>query len=218
MKQKGGIWVPDYDTGILNDMRQVAGVPAYQLDRLERALDHIPVKKRRRAIDVGAHVGLWTLHMARYFKRVEAFEPVPDNCQCWTRNCDHLENTFLHRCAMSDIDGHIPLARTDGTSWSWSSSRDALHNSREHGGVIMSGAATLDSFGYDEVALIKVDVEGHEYEVVKGAHATIIRCQPVVVIEEKHDRHVRASQYLEGLGMREVWRKKHDRVFAWDSQ
>ncbi len=52
---------------------------------------------------------------------------------------------------------------------------------------------TLDSFNLDNVSFIKIDVEGHEIEVLKGARATLERNKPVMVIEvygrsDKDDR------------------------------
>lgn len=213
MKQKGGIWVPDGDTGILNDMKQVDGVPGYQLDRLDRALDYIPPKRRRRAIDVGAHVGLWTLHMSRYFKEVVAFEPVPENIECWLRNCGQLTNAVLHHEALGSHHEHVCLAPADGTSWSWT--QDAKVVRRAGDRAVYAPCAPLDSLALSEIGFIKVDVEGQEFEVLQGAARTLCCWQPVVLIEEKHDRDCRASEYLRGLGMIEVWRKKHDRLFIW---
>ena len=43
--------------------------------------------------------------------------------------------------------------------------------------------ATLDSFNLEDVDCIKVDVEGYEYNVLKGALATITRCRPIVQLE-----------------------------------
>lgn len=43
--------------------------------------------------------------------------------------------------------------------------------------------ATLDSFNFEDVDCIKIDVEGYEYNVLKGAEQTIRRCRPVVQLE-----------------------------------
>ena len=42
----------------------------------------------------------------------------------------------------------------------------------------------LDDYNFDEVDYLKIDVEGHELKVLKGAIATIEKCNPVIVIEE----------------------------------
>jgi hypothetical protein len=50
--------------------------------------------------------------------------------------------------------------------------------------------ATLDSFGFDDLDLIKIDVEGHESEVLDGAQVTITKSRPalIVEIEQRHNR------------------------------
>jgi hypothetical protein len=47
---------------------------------------------------------------------------------------------------------------------------------------------TLDSFAFEQVSLIKIDVEGHETQVIEGSLSTIARSQPalLVEIEQRH--------------------------------
>ena len=42
---------------------------------------------------------------------------------------------------------------------------------------------TLDQYNYDDVCLIKIDVEGHELDVLKGATQTMLRERPVLLVE-----------------------------------
>lgn len=215
MKQKNGIWVPDGDSGILNDMPLVAGVPAYQLNRLEAALDYLPPNRRRRAVDAGAHVGLWTLHMSRFFGHVTCFEPVPENLECWIRNCGHLTNASIYHTGLSDRARDVSLAKVDGSSWSWSIDLPAFGRQRSEVPSTRAKVVRLDSLDLNPVDFLKVDVEGHEYEVLEGAKRTIARCRPVVLIEEKFDGAKCASELLVSLGMHEVWKKKCDHLFVW---
>lgn len=48
---------------------------------------------------------------------------------------------------------------------------------------------SLDSYGFDNVTFIKIDVEGHEESVLAGARETLERCHPtlLVEIEERHN-------------------------------
>lgn len=73
----------------------------------------------------------------------------------------------------------------------------------------------LDGYGITDLDFLKLDVEGGECAALRGAEKTLRRCKPVVVIEEKHDPEMRASAYLESLGMRRVFRKKNDHLFIW---
>jgi antitoxin component HigA of HigAB toxin-antitoxin module len=73
----------------------------------------------------------------------------------------------------------------------------------------------LDQYELPALDLLKLDVEGHEYEALQGAVHSIKKFKPVVIIEEKLDVEKRASAFLEKLGMRCVWHKKHDYLFTW---
>ena len=50
---------------------------------------------------------------------------------------------------------------------------------------------TLDSYGFEDVDIIKIDVEGHEFDVVQGAEQTIIKYQPVVQLEMVEHQPIR---------------------------
>ena len=59
---------------------------------------------------------------------------------------------------------------------------------------------TLDSFSLDDVTLLKVDVEGHEVELLNGATQTIRRNRPVVLIEVKDRNRSAVSDYFRDRG------------------
>src|SRR5581483_7224132 len=41
---------------------------------------------------------------------------------------------------------------------------------------------TLDSYAFPRVDFLKIDVGGHEYDVVEGSRETLIRCQPFILL------------------------------------
>jgi FkbM family methyltransferase len=141
------------------------------------------------AIDVGANLGLWTFALSRYFDRVEAFEPQPRCCAYLKRA--NLRGVNVHPLALSSSRGEKEL------------------NIPSHMGVRMQGMATfchlanvcekikvqiapMDDFDYRGVSFIKIDVEGHELDVLAGARRTIAREKPVMVIEIEQ-RHLDIS-------------------------
>ena len=54
----------------------------------------------------------------------------------------------------------------------------------------------LDSFAFDDVSFMKVDVEGHELELLTGAQQTIRRNRPVVLIEVKDRNQEAVRKYF----------------------
>lgn len=206
-----GTWISDSDPKdyMLREGKR-NGLPCYQYDTLEAAVNACTRRGRglRTCVDGGAHIGLWTMQLARVFKEVIAFEPVPENNQLLNMNIKEygVKGVTTHKSALSNADGMIRLARRGGKSVSIGAHPQ---------GEIEAVCHRLDTFNLQDVDLIKLDVEGHEHAALDGALETIRRCRPVIVIEEKHDASKRASALLRSLGMVVSLQKKHDYLFEW---
>lgn len=141
-----------------------------KLDHLAEAIRH--VKLRRHAVDVGAHIGLWSEVMARQFARLTAFEPLPENIRRWRERMAPYSNAELHGTALAD---HAGLANLIGKS-----------HAKNYISFVDAGAVaveTLDDCAFADIDLLKIDAEGADALVIAGAHATILRCRPVVIVE-----------------------------------
>jgi FkbM family methyltransferase len=152
----------------------VDGRLTYQYRKYERALAYCA--HRRHAVDVGAHVGLWSYWMARDFAEVDAFEPWPEHADCWWQNVPARDGVRLHVSALGEqrreVGLHHDVLSTGNT-------RVTLQG----GDVPMT---TLDAYALTDVDLIKLDCEGFEYFVLQGGEATILRDRPVTIVEQKH--------------------------------
>ena len=140
------------------------------------------------AVDVGANKGIYTYHLSRVAKSVVAFEPNPKMYRILRRGLP--VNATAHQVALSNRTGTAPLI-IPGRSGAYSNQRGTLATqSDRHGddGHIDVELRTLDSFGLDNVGFIKIDVEGHEREVLEGATDILRRDRPVLLIEieQKH--------------------------------
>jgi len=178
------------------------GRPAYQGQKQEAAISYC--KQRRVAVDVGGHVGLWSFNLAHWFEEVHAFEPVAAHRACFEANVltndseqdVYMNNVTLHAYALGDRDGSVSI-RTEPTS-SGDSRVDGA------GDIPMR---TLDSFQLANVDLIKIDCEGFELFVLRGAEELLARQKPVVIVEQKPGHAQKfglgerdAIPYLESLG------------------
>ena len=203
MKLVHGIWIPDGDTTFAKVLQRHGG--EYQLNRYEEALPHI--KRRRVALDIGAHIGMYTRHMVRHFQLVHAFEPMPDNFECLEMNTQGFGNVHNHHCAVGAVKSRCEPLGNAGKSVSWKMMP-------KHDGII-SVVALDDCFTNTFVDFIKIDVEGMEHDVLLGAEEIIRKHKPVVLIEEKFDATRATSKYLTSVGMICAWRKKNDYLFIW---
>ena len=185
----GGLWLPEDET----DKVMIGAGVNYQANKLRAALPY--VKHARTAIDIGAHCGLWTNQLGNYFDRVECFEPVPRHIECWKRNIVK-QTCRLHEVALGAKDGQCGMEVISGLSG----------RSHVNGGGDIA-MKRLDDYAFEDVDFIKVDVEGYEYFVLKGAEETLLRCRPVMVVEQK-PKHggkyglsdTEAVDYLKSLG------------------
>ena len=167
-------------------------------------------------VDIGAHDGLLTIPLARLpGSRVLAFEPLPS---AYARLQAALRAAFgeppahveCHHLALGDHQGSITLATPvlDGVAqeqWASTAKDYAAHVSArvtvERFTVPMR---TLDDFAIADVTAIKLDAEGAEYEILRGARETLLRCRPVLTLEVE-ERHRAGSTYavpafLDALG------------------
>jgi FkbM family methyltransferase len=153
-------------------------------------------------LDVGAHVGIFSLGAALRVGRggrVYAFEPSPAAAEILRRHVRFAgweERILVSEAVVSDVDGVVPFFTFEG-SMAASLSRSNVEdlNPEEPRGRtrrIESASVTLDRFceleGI-EPAVLKVDVEGAELRVLKGA-ARILRERSVAVFCEIHPRHL----------------------------
>lgn len=174
-----------------------------KLQHLHAALSY--VQSFRLAIDVGAHVGNWTKIMAGQFERVIAFEPLSSNQERWRRQMAGIENAELICAACGD---EHTQTRLQGEKHSKHFCiKDAAGDTE---------MLRLDDYGYTDLDFLKVDTEGADALVLRGAEQTIRRCRPVVIVESVPRFEARYGLregepmlFLESLGAKrvaEIWR------------
>jgi FkbM family methyltransferase len=131
-------------------------------------------------VDIGANVGNHSVFFGTFClpDLVVAVEPVHEFSQCLIRNmainCPQ-QRYRLVRSALGAIEGLGYMAKSE-------------HHPAENTWAVYSEGGdteivTLDSLNLYNVSLIKIDVEGQEPEVLKGATKTLTRCAPVLLLE-----------------------------------
>lgn len=131
-------------------------------------------------IDIGAHVGTWSINLANSFLHTHAFEPQKDiyNCLCGNIALAELSSKITaYNTAICSIYGKRLMQKTT-----------------EGGGeasLIIQGPIkevvetnVLDTYRLNNVKLIKIDVEGNELNVLKSARLTLLNNNnPPLLIE-----------------------------------
>jgi FkbM family methyltransferase len=131
------------------------------------------------AVDVGAWYGPWSRRLAQHATQVVALEPAPRAADVLRRTAP--ANVRVIEAAASDTNGEAQLwlPPQDGGAEGVSSLTPSERNTRR----LTVPTVTLDSLGLTDVTFIKIDVEGHELPVLRGAETTVLRDQPNLFIE-----------------------------------
>lgn len=162
------------------------------LGTLEVELDFLRliVRNHDRVIDVGGNRGIYTYYLWRLGAKVEVFEPNPECARILTVWATGRPNMNVHSVALSSCAGsahlHIPV---DESGIEHDASASIENPGFAHARDLSVPLQTLDSYGFEGVQLIKIDVEGHEYSVIEGAASTITGSKPalLVEIEQRHN-------------------------------
>ncbi len=151
-------------------------------------------------IDVGAHVGRWTLFVSKTASRVLAFEAHPETYQYLVRNIEtnQVKNVEAFNVALSDAEKKIRF-----------NARELSHASvsmiSEEGNIEVE-SKPLDFFtkAIPEVELLKIDAESHEFYVLRGARETLQKTKRIICeINGESDRQ-RVIDFLRSFGFAHV--------------
>ena len=144
------------------------------------------VDPRKTAIDIGAAQGVYAYYLQRLARRCIAFEPNPNSYAALKRVLPNIE---LHQAAVSAVEGEatlrVPVVNgVTYSGWGTIDPRNQLAELPPHT-VVEIRVRTLcpDDLALGEVGFVKIDVEGHELEVLTGLSSCIARCLPNLLIE-----------------------------------
>ena len=168
------IWIPDND----NYTRWGAN---YEQKQFKDTMKHI--FERGVALDCGAHVGIWSKRLSYLFDTVIAFEPIPKHIECHKENCTE-SNITLNECALSDEETTMDMKMGTGRNTGRSTLEYKSNLVKGDNEIIQIQTKTLDSFKLPKVDFMKIDVEMHEVKLLNGAIETLVRCKPIIFIED----------------------------------
>lgn len=164
-------------------------------------------------IDIGAHTALYSIVAMKRIPELvtHAFEPDRTNL------CQLYANLFLNKM-QHDINVHeYGLSNTTGTSMFETSNAESSRATRRIStkGNVQITVKRLDDVLSDteQTAVIKIDVEGHECEVVDGALHFLEKNHCLLQIESSENNLGRLTGQLEKLGYRHI-KSLYDHYFS----
>ena len=148
----------------------------YQKNKLDEALKY--VKNFNSAIDAGANYGLMSYNLNSKFSKIHAFEVDILVRECLRKNVEkfQLDNVVVYDYGLSDKEENVSLIynkHSFGTSVNKNQSGECP-------------CTTIDSFNFQDIDFIKMDCEGYEPYILRGAENTIKKFKPVILMEDKN--------------------------------
>ena len=191
--------------------RSIKNKDENEIDLLKRF-----IKPGTDSIDVGVYRGVYSYEMSKYSKKVHSFEPNPLIFKYINKNLKKISNNIdLYNFALSNENKvsnlRIPIRNKKINKENYEEhylmGRATVHelNNFQNYEKFEITLKKIDDFNFDnEISFMKIDVEGHEMEVIEGGKLFIKKNKPVLLveIEERHSKkNIHHSiDYINGLG------------------
>ena len=182
-----------------------------ELDIIDKFAD-----KSKDAIDVGVYRGVYSYKLAQHFKFVHCFEANPLLYPFLNDNLKKIiKNINLYNLALSSTNGKTTLKLPIRSKSFFNQNIEELYelgaasvhpnNKFDNFKEVTVKKKKLDSIKLEnKIGFIKIDVEGHELEVIEGALNTIKMNKPVLLIEieERHSKRMvnESIKYIKNIG------------------
>lgn len=173
-----------------------------------RYLDRM-VRKDGTALDIGANIGIFSYRLSGLAKRVVAFEindDLLDELKAWNPGNIEVVAKGLSSAA-HEATLYIPVLNGKKLVGWASLTPGNCPDTNEHITKRVE-TVTLDSLAPRDVTFIKIDVEGHELEVLRGAEETLKANRPVIMVEIRERNLAAVRELLGWLGYAETTMKE----------
>ena len=164
-------------------------------------------------LDIGAHIGMYSIRLAQKVSKVIALEPEPKNYSFLYKNIlvNNLSNKVIPLpIAVSDKDGYANLCIR--ISSGASTLEDSLNCKRKTKIITLTVDTLLKILKIWKVDMIKIDVEGHEARVINGMRRLLSYNPPRVLVIEIRKRNLYLLKMFAELGYNIV------KLDCWDSE
>jgi FkbM family methyltransferase len=147
-------------------------------------------------LDIGANFGVMAQAIIASGMDCLAFEPQPDVYDVLVKNIPFEK---CYNRGLGSVTGTLQMPKIlRGSKCNYGGQGIGFKSEL---GTIDVYVDTLDSFKFDNIGFIKIDVEGFEEQVLMGGRETILQCKPIMYIEDdRREKSASLRKYIEGLG------------------
>jgi FkbM family methyltransferase len=177
--------------------------------------------KEKIFIDCGAHMGAYSILLADSFKEIFAFEAQRRTYMqlCGNIFINEKQNIFPHHVAVTDsVHSHanatLSIVSEDGGGSTIVETKQKVLKTE------LVKTVDLDSHRFNNVGLIKLDIEGNELAALKGAKRTLERSEfPPIIFEANTDedyktKKIELFKYLTNLNYKIAEIRPYENMFV----
>ncbi len=166
-------------------------------------------------VDIGSNIGVYSIYLSDLtcIKEIHAFEPAPESYRMLAENVSLQENPAqikVHQVALSAEEGEVNFHIVSPTSGA-----NGIVEAAGDGTMVVQ-AKKLDTYLLvtGTVAVLKIDVEGHEVSAISGAKDFLTRNKCYLQIESlRPDLVSEIKKMLSALGYVYVFSLQNDHLF-----
>jgi len=169
----------------------------------------VKIKKFRRCLDIGSHIGIYAYQYSKIFNYVESFEPIPKLYNMLYKNTKNINSINTHNVAVSDNNEGVLIyenPRNTESNVVVSNETEKLINSRWGKNKRWFGqkprevkSCKIDDYNFHDVDFIKIDTEGYVKPILNGMIETLKNNSPILQIEVTNNR-LNENKFLNDLG------------------
>lgn len=164
------------------------------------------------SVEVGSNIGALTVPLSRYCRRVFAFEPQAENFALLQKNIkdNDVQNviTFALALGAEKREDFMPTVAEIDTADEWGNIGNYGIAQLGHGSCKVEVVTLDDMMKRVDVDFMKLDCEGSELDVLRGAAPLIERCNPLLYVEnDRPNKSEALIAWLDGAGYKCHWHK-----------
>tara|TARA_R110000824_G_scaffold219941_1_gene406936 strand:+ start:922 stop:1605 length:684 start_codon:yes stop_codon:yes gene_type:complete len=154
------------------------------------------ITKESVVVDVGAFIGSHTIILSNFAKKVISFEPQKLIGECLKKTINNIDNVEFYNNGLGSKKQTLLLnTNNDGGATVVEGKRTKNNALLQYIDKYDIEVVELDSIIKEKIDLIKIDVEGFEFEVLCGAKETIEKYRPIIIIEVFKKNKIRLNEW-----------------------
>lgn len=178
----------------------------YELPYLEYLRDNKIIKSNDTIVEVGAYLGNHTIYFSKIIgcKYIHSFEPTEESFKVLQKNIqlNNMANVSLYNYPVASKIAHMNVTERD------TNNPGANQYNFSDKGI---ETVTIDSMNFENVNFIKIDAEGMEVDVLKGAIETIKKFKPIIMIEIEKNNRKKLNSWIKENNYKRIYLDKFNK-------